>query len=146
MALYHIKMLLSRGVAAAVRSLLDRNKLQRPQIISDAIRDKQNTRYTHRFAPLMHVKTPAYIPWSQYDEIMKSMPDIDYLAQAGDIFLSAKSQIDKCGVMTEELKYYSKVAATNMVTCKLLSSRDIPKKVQVEYGSKVLPFPFLKLV
>ena len=38
----------------------------------------------------MHVKTPAYIPWSQYDEIMKSMPDIDYLAQAGDIFQSAK--------------------------------------------------------
>ena len=53
--------------------------------------------------------------------------------------------IDRIGVLSDELKYYAKVAATNMVTCKILTSDKISKNVIAEYGSKLTPFPILKL-
>lgn len=42
MQLYHVKLLLSRAIATAVRTLLNSNKMERPKIISAEIKDKQN--------------------------------------------------------------------------------------------------------
>lgn len=151
MQLLHIRILLSRAFFFAISALIIKEKIQKPQIISTQIGNRQNTRYTHRFGPFMHIKTPPYMAFGQFDDVRKSHesshPPEKLLAQASQIFNSIKGEVNKIGSQTEELKYYAKVALTNSVTCKILSGpNDIPKKISHEYGTKTTPYPIFKLI
>jgi len=151
MQLHHIRILLSQAFFLSVSALLSKEKIQKPQIISTQIGNRQNTRYTHRFAPFMHIKTPSYMAFGQFEDIRKSHDSAHtperLLAEASQIFGSLKGEISKIGTQTEDLKYYARVALTNSVTCKILSGpNEIPKKVFLEYGTKTTPYPILKLI
>ncbi|CBY32535.1 unnamed protein product [Oikopleura dioica] len=139
---------LSRATFFSIRGFLKKNRLETPRIISDSVGDKQNTRYTHRFAALMHVRIPTFISWGDYRRISG---DLDRrvsndLAEASKIFESVKNQVNSLGLQGPFFDHLKTLAAANMITTKLLSTMDIKKKLIFEKNDDLSIYPTFKLV
>lgn len=70
----------------------------------------------------MHVKTPTYIPWSQYDDLMKQLPETDSIGEAAALFQSAKVKYRMPHISTNdekgELLFNTKVVCPKFVFSK----------------------------
>ncbi|CAG5106237.1 Oidioi.mRNA.OKI2018_I69.chr1.g2751.t2.cds [Oikopleura dioica] len=126
--------------------------METPQIISDSVGDKQNTRYTHRFAALMHVRIPTFVSWGDYRRISGDLDKrvdqgiFNDLAEGSRIFESVKNQVNSQGLQGPFFNHIKKVTTANMITTKLLSTMDVQKKLIFEKEESVSIYPTFKLV
>ncbi|CAG5106235.1 Oidioi.mRNA.OKI2018_I69.chr1.g2751.t1.cds [Oikopleura dioica] len=150
--LYGIQSHLSRATFFSIRGFLKKNLMETPQIISDSVGDKQNTRYTHRFAALMHVRIPTFVSWGDYRRISGDLDKrvdqgiFNDLAEGSRIFESVKNQVNSQGLQGPFFNHIKKVTTANMITTKLLSTMDVQKKLIFEKEESVSIYPTFKLV
>ena len=103
-----IKFVISRAYSLAIRQFVHHGFIKSPLELNDDIGDKSNVRfvssfllhylklrYSHRFAPFMNLREPAYIPWDQYQSISSALVTTTSMETAIQLFNTAKVFIFK---------------------------------------------------
>ncbi|XP_053405929.1 N-alpha-acetyltransferase 35, NatC auxiliary subunit-like isoform X2 [Mercenaria mercenaria] len=137
------------GYYKAVMGLQLANKLKHPNFEYD----KEEVRYSHRFAPFACVSTPPMVPYSQFKE-MTSLIRYSPMPTAADLFTTsckffhqAKTLYETIPSPSEEIQKVIRIAKTNFVMMKLLSGgHKQDSQVQAEFDFSLHRlFPIIKV-
>lgn len=120
---YQIKFLLARAYSVAVRLFVSLGFVKAPQELNPEIGDKQNLRYSHRFAPFMHLREPSYVAWDQYESISKALVKTTSLDTCIQLFNTAKQNIEEnMDHLPVTFEPVLKIITKNVIVCKVLNS------------------------
>jgi lactate dehydrogenase-like 2-hydroxyacid dehydrogenase len=114
---YQIKFLVSRGNSVAIRLFAHEGQIKTPKMLSDNIGDRQNLRYTHRFAPFMYFKDPNYIAWDHYKTVSDSLVKETSLDTAIQLFKTAKEKITENNDLSTEFPELPMILTKNIIVC-----------------------------
>jgi hypothetical protein len=136
------------GFYKTVSALKIEKKLRQPL----AAMNTEQTRYEHRFAPFNNVLAPPAVSYGQFKvmgkELHESQDGSQLYRAASDCFTQAKALLEEMSEPDDEITSYLKVAKTNLVVTKLLSTGQVK-------GAKEFPefdfsvnkdFPILRIL
>jgi len=118
-----IKFVISRAYSLAIRQFVHHGFIKSPLELNDDIGDKSNLRYSHRFAPFMNLREPAYIPWDQYQSISSALVTTTSMETAIQLFNTAKQHIEEhLEHLPSSFEPVVKIIMKNIIVCKVLNS------------------------
>jgi len=118
-----VKFVIARAYSVAIRQFVHHGFIKSPQQLNDDIGDKSNLRYSHRFAPFMNLREPAYIPWDQYKSISSALVTSTSMETAIQLFNTAKLDIeDNMDQLPSSFEPVVKIINRNIIVCKVLNS------------------------
>ncbi|KAL4227585.1 N-alpha-acetyltransferase 35 NatC auxiliary subunit [Mactra antiquata] len=137
------------GYYKAVIGLQLANKLKHPNFEYD----REEVRYTHRFAPFACVSSPPMVTYSQFKDLTNlsrynpTPSAIDLFTTSCKYFLQAKTLYESIPNPSEEIQKVIKIAKTNFVMMKLLSGghkQDFEAPADFDFSLHKL-FPIIKV-
>lgn len=142
---YQIKFLVSRAYSVAIRLFAHEGQIKTPKMLSDNIGDRQNLRYTHRFAPFMYLKDPNYIAWDHYKTVSDSLVKETSLDTAIQLFKTAKQKMAENNDLSAEFPELPMILMKNIIVCNVLNSpAGKLKTISLDY-EKNQKYPLFKL-